>query len=175
MLSSHFADFKHLNNNNNSNNKSSIIIDKSKLGVSIHCVSPPMHFFIRQKLFLGETLCYLWETMLPQWSPCFLVLPMLLVWHYTTQWSSGTSPVLLAMPCQWSTSDQLWVLLIWESDFYSKPFFNVHSFLLVSRVPWSQQFNLKVRRASCWSSKHCPSLFLWITTIHNKNMLVGST
>ena len=82
--------------------KGSVIIDKSKLGVYIHCVNPPVHFFVRQKLFLRETLCYLWGTMPPQWSPCFLVLPMLLVWHYITQWSSGTSPVLLtrcyAMP-----------------------------------------------------------------------------
>ena len=30
-----------------------------------------------------------------QWSPCYLVLSMLLAWHYTTQWSSGTAPVLL--------------------------------------------------------------------------------
>ena len=35
-------------------------------------------------------------------------------------------------------------------------FFTLHSFLLVSRPPWGRQFNLKVSRASCWSSKHSP-------------------
>ena len=39
-------------------------------------------------------MCYLRDTMPPQWSPFFLVLVMLLVWHYTTQWSSGTALVL---------------------------------------------------------------------------------
>ena len=35
-------------------------------------------------------------------------------------------------------------------------FFTLHSFLLVSRLPWGRQFNIKVIRASCCSSKHSP-------------------
>ena len=53
------------------------------------------------------------------------------------------------MPCQWSSSDLPWVLQIWESIFYSQAFFTLHYFLLVSRPPWDQQFNLKVSRVSC--------------------------
>ena len=40
--------------------------------------------------------------------------------------------------------------------FYSQAFFILHSFLLFSRLPWDRQFNLKVSRASCWSSKLSP-------------------
>ena len=108
--------------------------------------------------YLWETLRYLWDTMPHQWSPCFLVLPMLIVWHYTTQWSSDTAPVLLtghyAMPVVtwWSTTSatDLRVFLL-SGVFYLAvlPAF--------SRIPWGQQFNLKVSRASCWSSKHSPS------------------
>ena len=62
-----------------------------------------------------------------------------------------------AMPCQWSSSDLLWVLQIWESFFYPQAFFTLHSFLLVQSFPGSRQFNLKGSRAPCWSSKHSPS------------------
>ena len=42
--------------------------------------------------------------------------------------------------------------------FYSQAFFTLHSFLLVLRPPRGKQFNLKISRASCWSSlKHSPS------------------
>ena len=67
-------------------------------------------FFIRQKPLFRETLCYLRDTMPRQCHVVFLVLPMLLVWYYITQWSSGTAPVLLkgryATPVVtwWSTS-----------------------------------------------------------------------
>ena len=44
-----------------------------------------------------------------------------------------------------------------ESVVYSQAFFAFHSFLLFSRLPWGQQFNLKVSRALCCSWKqHCP-------------------
>ena len=58
-----------------------------------------------------------------------------------------------AMPCQWWSSDLPRVLRIWESASYSQAFFTIHYFLLVSRLPWGWQFNLKVSRASCWSLK----------------------
>ena len=44
-------------------------------------------------------------------------------------------------------------LRIWERVFHSQAFFTLLSFLLVLR---SRQFNLKVSRTSCWSSKHSP-------------------
>ena len=62
-----------------------------------------------------------------------------------------------AMPCQWSSGDLPQVLWTWESIFYFLVFFTLLSFLLVLRLPWDGQFNLKVSRASCWSSKHSPS------------------
>ena len=31
---------------------------------------------------------------------------------------------------------------------------SLHTLLLLIRLPWDRQFNLKVSRASCWSSKH---------------------
>ena len=38
---------------------------------------------------------------------------------------------------------------------FERAFFTFHSsFLLVSRLPRGREFNLKVSRASCWSSKH---------------------
>ena len=46
------------------------------------------------------------------------------------------------------------VLRIWESVSYSQVFFTLHSFLLVLSLPWGAQFNLKVSRTLCWSSKH---------------------
>ena len=51
--------------------------------------------FLSGKKYFSEKLGVTYRT------PChasddlvFLTLPMLLVWHYTTQWSSGTAPVL---------------------------------------------------------------------------------
>ena len=64
----------------------------------------------------------------------------------------------VVMPCQWSSSDLSQVLRIWESVFHSHAFFTLHSFLLVLRLPWGRQFNLKFSRDSCWSSKHSPGL-----------------
>ena len=40
------------------------------------------------------------------------------------------------------------VLRIWEIVFYSQAFFTLHSPLLLSRLPWGRQFNLKGSRAS---------------------------
>ena len=63
-----------------------------------------------------------------------------------------------AMPCHLSLCILVpQVLWIWESSFYSWEFFNLHSFLLFSSLPWGLLLNLKVNRASCWSPKHSPS------------------
>ena len=91
------------------------------------------------------------------WSLCILVLPCYLE---------------DAMQCQWSSSDLPRVLRIWESGFYSQVLFTSHSFLLVSRLPWSWQLNLKVSRASCWSSKHNPGPTICLTHSNSQNLSV---
>ena len=93
------------------------------------------HIFLSDK---KKETPWLTDAILCQWSLCFLVSPCYLQ---------------DAMPCQRSSSDLPWVLWIWESTFYSQAFFTLHSFLLFSRLPRGQQFNLKVSKASCWSWK----------------------
>ena len=94
-------------------------------------------YFLRWKLFFGETLCYLRDTISSQWPPCFLILPVLLVRYCTTKWSNGTAPVYLwdVMPRQWSPDNLPRVLRIWESVFYSQTLFTLHSFLLFQGLP----------------------------------------
>ena len=78
------------------------------------------------------------------------------------------SPALLTHPL-------LRVPRIWESIFYSQVLFTLWYFLLLSRLPWCLQFNLKGSRASCWSSKHSPSLTIALcTAIHKRGILVDS-
>ena len=72
------------------------------------------------------------------WSLCFLVSPCYLQ---------------DIMPCQWSSSGRD-CYGFERAFFYFSGAFSLHSFLLVLRLPWSRKFNLKVSRASCWSSKH---------------------
>ena len=79
------------------------------------------------------------------------------------------------MPCQQSSIDLPWVLRIWESIFYFQAFFTLHSFLLILRISWSQQFNIKVSRASCWSLKLSPGpTIALIRAIHKKGIMLGS-
>ena len=47
-------------------------------------------------------------------------------------------------------------LMIYRESFFTQAFFTLHSFLLVLRLSWGRQFNLKVSRASCRSWKHSP-------------------
>ena len=93
-----------------------------------------------QKLF-SEKVCDLPDTMSRHRSLCFLLSPFYL---------QDT------MPCQWSSSHLPQVLRIWDSVFYLQAFLTLHSFLLIWRPPWDRQFNLKVSRVLCWSSKHSP-------------------
>ena len=104
-----------------------------------------MHFLSDKNSFSEK----LWVTYR---TPChaighlvFLVLHMLLVWHYTTQWLSGKHQCYLqdTIPCQWST-DLLQMLWIWESGFYSQDFFTLHSFLLFQGFPGSGSSNTKL-------------------------------
>ena len=95
-----------------------------------------------------------------RWSLCFLVSPCYLQ---------------DAMLCQWSPSDLPRVLQIWESIFYSQVFFTLHSFLLFSRLPGTGSSTSKLAGfhadlqniAAAW-------LFVWITTIRKRGILVGS-
>ena len=61
------------------------------------------------------------------------------------------------------------VLRISGSVFYSQAFFTLHSFLLLSRLPWSQQICLEDCRTSHWGSKHRPgpSVCLGYTLLSN--------
>ena len=91
------------------------------------------------------------------------ILVTLLTLNKSNTLSQAAFGYLLFTPCQvighkvLPTHPLPRVLWIWGSVFYSQAFFTLHSFLLVLRLPWRQQFNLKVSRASCWSSKHSPS------------------
>ena len=110
------------------------------------------------KLLFGETLCYLRDIMPRQWLPCFLVLPMLLVWHYSSQWPAGTATVLPTG--QYAMSVVTWWFTASATDlrerFLLSGVFCLALLPAFSRLPWGRQFNVKVGRASCWSSKHSP-------------------
>ena len=77
------------------------------------------------------------------------------------------------MPCQWSSNDLPRVLRIWYSVFISQAFFTVHFFLLFSRLPWGGQFNLKVSRASYWSSKHSLGLTICLNHSNPQKRYIG--
>ena len=96
-----------------------------------------------QKL-LSDKLRDLWDSMPRHWSLCVLLSPCYLQ---------------DAMPWHWSSSDLPRVLRIWESVFYSQTFFTLHSFLLFQGFPG----------AGIASAR----LFVWITTIHKRVILVG--
>ena len=105
-----------------------------------------------------EKFCDLRDAMPRHWSLCFLVSPCYLQ---------------DAMPCQWWSSDLPLVLWIWESVSYSQALFTLYSFLLISRFPWGWQFNLKVRRASCWSLKHSLGLTIYLNHYNPQNRYNG--
>ena len=107
-----------------------------------------------QKLILAK-LRDLWDAMSRHWSLFFLLSPCYLQ---------------DSMSCKWLSSDLPRVLRIWESIFYSRVFFTLHSFLLVSRPPWGWQFSLKVSRvhADLWNIAPA-QLFVFIITIHKKD------
>ena len=68
-------------------------------------------------LTLARYLCYLRDTMLRQCSPCCLIIPMLVTWHYTTQWSSSPLLLMSTILHHCSPDDLPPVLRIWESIF----------------------------------------------------------
>ena len=107
-----------------------------------------------QKIPLGETLWLMGHHAMPE-VILFFIIAMLLTGHHAMQWSSSGLP---------------WVLRICENVFYSQAFFTLHSFLLVSRPPWGQTFNIEASRVSCLYFQNIgpARLFLWIITIQKK-------
>ena len=89
-------------------------------------------------------------------TPCHAIGHFVFWCHYLTY----------RMPCH--ASGHLVIYREWYR--FERAFFTLHSILLFSRLPRGQQFNLKVSRASCWSSKQSTI----IPAIHNKNILVHS-
>ena len=63
-----------------------------------------------------------------------------------------------AMPCQW------YLVIYRECYGFERAFFTLRCFLTYTPSCWfqgfpgSRQFNFRVSRASCWSSKHSPGL-----------------
>ena len=106
-----------------------------------------------------------------QWSPCFLVLPMLLVWHYTTQWSSGTAPVLLM--AHYATPVVTWLSTMSGADlrehFLLSDVFYLALFSAFSRLPWGDSSASKLARhhANLWNIAPA-QLFFWTKVIHKR-------
>lgn len=48
---------------------------------------------LKDKNSFSKKLCVTYETLC--WAMLTIILPMLLMWHYTTQWSPGKSSPLL--------------------------------------------------------------------------------
>ena len=89
------------------------------------------------------------DAMPRHWSICFLVSPCYLQ---------------RTMPCQWWSSDR-------ECYGSERAFFTLRRSLSYTPFCWfqgfpgSRQFNHKVGRTSCWSSKHSPALAICLN--HN--------
>ena len=112
------------------------------------------------KKFLLRKLCDLRDTMPRHCSLCLLLPPCYLQ---------------DAMPCHWSSSDLPQVLRIWESGFDSKAFFYLAlpvGFKL-SLGAISSTSKLAGLHAGLWYIAPA-RLFVWITTIHKRGMVVSS-
>ena len=119
-----------------------------KLPWETGCLSIFFFFFFYECLgiqLFNSLTCDLRDDMPRQRSLRLLTHMWLTGRHATPEVSFALFPTQPFLP---------WVLRIWESVFYSQVFFTLHSFLLLSRPLWGRQFNLKVTRVSCWSSKH---------------------
>ena len=76
-------------------------------------------FLLNKKLLFGEALCYLEDPTLRHWSPCFSVLPKLLVWHYTTQRSGHQ----VQHQCATDLREHFWLSGIFYSAIFPVFFF----------------------------------------------------
>ena len=130
-----------------------------------------MYFFIRWKLLFRETLCYLRDSMPCQWLSCFSVLAMLLVWHYTTQWSSGIASVLLtgryATPVVtwWSTTSATGL----RKRFLLSGVFYLALLLAFRGFPWTGSSTSKLAGLHAdFRNIAPPRIFVWITPIHKR-------
>ena len=113
--------------------------------------------------------------MLLQWSPCSLVLPMLLMWHYIIQWSSSTTPVLLTG--HYAMSVVTWWSTASATDL--REHFLLSSVFYLTLLPFFQGFPGAVSSTSKLAVLHADlrnivpaRLFVWITTI-NKRFICG--
>ena len=106
-----------------------------------------------------------------QWSPWFLVLPILLVWHHITQWSSGIAPVLLTghypMPVVtwWSTTSTTDL----REHFLLSGIFYLAILPAFSRPPWVISWTSKLvgLHGDLWNIASA-QLLVRITTIHKR-------
>ena len=101
-----------------------------------------------------------------------LISPMLTVWDYTIQWSSGKVPVLLAghyvmSVVTWSSSASATDL---RDRFLLSGVFYLARISAFLRLIWSWQFNLKISRASCWSSNHSRGLTICLNHRNPQNI-----
>ena len=106
-----------------------------------------------------------------QCSTRFLVLPMLLVWHYTTQWSTGEAPVLLMghyvtpVVTWWSTASATDL----RELFLLSSFFKLILFAAFQGLPGASSSisRLAGLHADLWNLVPA-QLFAWITAIHKR-------
>ena len=96
---------------------------------------------------------------------------MLLVWHYTTQWSSGTTPVLLmvcyAMPVftWWSTASAMDL----REHFLLSVVFYLTLLSAFPRLPGASSSTSKLAELQSDLRNIAPArLFVWITAIHKR-------
>ena len=113
---------------------------------------------------------YFKDTMQRQWSPCFLILAMLLMWHHITQYSINVSYATLCQAggylmiyCEW------WATTDLESVFYSQGFFTLHPFLLSQEFPGACSSTSKLAGLHVdFQNIASARLFDWITTIYKR-------
>ena len=110
-----------------------------------------------QLKLLSEKHCHLRDAIPYHWSLWFLVSPCYLQ---------------NAMPCQWSSS-HLECYGFERVFFYSQVFFTLHSPAGFKDSLGSRQFNLKISRASCSSSKHSPGLTICLNYSNPQKSYAG--
>ena len=123
----------------------------------------------KEKNSFSEKLCYLRDTMLCQWSPCFLILPVLLMSHYNTQWSPGkSSPLLLTR--RYDAPVVTWWFTATATDLRERSLLSGTFYLTLLpafwKTSWGRQFNLKVSCVS-WQSPSKQSPGSTICLIHS--------
>ena len=109
--------------------------------------------------------------MLRQWSPCFLILPMLLMWHHITQRQTIMSSLLLTG--RHTTPLVTWWCTLTATDlrerFLLSDVFYLTLLPAFSRLPWGWQFNLKLAGLHAdLRNIVLTQLFAWYTALHKR-------